>query len=450
MGLPSVCSGRELEPADVEDLYVFCPYGFFCFDWMCIVQHFAFLDEAARDHVFAVQPEALSPTSSRELLALALGATLYSPATRTTLDTDALRVAGVGSTSMVWCLEDSIPHTAVPEGEANIVAALQRLHTGPQEVRDRLPLLFVRVRDADQIRRLTVAAGDALNVLTGFSLPKVNTGNMGPLMEAIKEASGRIGRVLYAMPILETPDVMFLESRRKTLNGLADLFNIYYREQVLCVRVGGTDLSGLFGLRRDRDTTVWDVAVVRDALADIVNRFARLGQFVVTGAVWEHIPGPRLFKPQLRSTPFAESTSRRSLRNRLIHDDVDALMREIALDKANGMYGKTVIHPTHVSIVNAMLAVSADEYEDAMAVAQASTVGGVMASAHGRMNEMGPHALWAEQVLARARVYGVLRNQQALVSLLAAGQEAVTNVYPVVSSEVEASDGSVVPLGVAG
>ena len=50
-----------------------------------------------------------------------------------------------------------------------------------------------------------------------------------------------------------------------------------------------TDLSGLFGLRRPHDSTIWDIAVVRDVIADIVNVFGRAGDGLsISGAVWEY------------------------------------------------------------------------------------------------------------------------------------------------------------------
>jgi citrate lyase beta subunit len=394
------------------------------------LRHFAYLNDDERADIFAVAPQPVTPDSPRDLIALALGATLYAPGTRANLDSDALRAGSVGSTSMVWCLEDAIPHDAVGQAEENIVAALKRLHLAEQKMLGALPLLFVRVRTAEQITRLAAEAGDAIRVLTGFSLPKTTPTSGREMLTAIAEVSKGLGRPMYAMPILESPELAYIETRHAMLRDLAVLFEEFH-ENVLCVRVGGTDLSGLFGLRRDRDTTIWDVAVVRDMLADILNQFARHGNFVVTGAVWEHIPGQRLFKPKLRESPFRDHGGQdaRHLRMDLIKGDVDSLMREISKDKNNGMYGKTVIHPSHVSIVNSMLTVNREEYDDALAVKASAATGGVIASAHGRMNEMGPHALWAEQITARAAVYGVLASEHALVDLLMAGQAAHTGEY---------------------
>ena len=49
-----------------------------------------------------------------------------------------------------------------------------------------------------------------------------------------------------------------------------------YRDLVPCMRIGATDLSGLWGLRRSRDFTVYDLAAVRDVIADVVNVFGRV------------------------------------------------------------------------------------------------------------------------------------------------------------------------------
>ena len=392
------------------------------------MRHFAYLTDDERERLFAVPPAEIGPSTPRAQLALALGATLYSPGTRPALDADAVRAAAVGVTSTVWCLEDAIPHAEVGEAEANVVAALRRLDRRVAEGDPApLPLVFVRVRTPGQIRSIALAAGPALARLTGFSLPKATGATLGPMLEAIADVGAATGLPLYGMPILETPDLAWRETRAEALAALAAVVEAH-REIVLCLRVGGTDLSGLFGLRRDRDTTIWDVAVVRDCLADVVNRFTRGGEHVVTGAVWEHIPGQRLFKPQLRQSPFTEQDEGR-LRQQMIAGDLDGLVREVALDKANGVLGKTVIHPAHVSVVNALLTVSRTEYDDALEILTARGRGGIAVSEHGRMNEIGPHALWAELISRRAAVYGVVADEAALVELLSAGRRRLAEVF---------------------
>lgn len=391
------------------------------------MQHFDYLSEDQREALFAVPPQPIRRDADGRQLALALGATFYSPGTRTGLADDARRATRIGATSQVWCLEDSIPHDAVAAAQANVVASLHGLSDA-----ERLPMLFIRVRTPEQVVQVTTQAGDAAHRLTGFVLPKFRPGAEGEAwLQAVEQAAAIAGRRLYAMPVLEHEDLAWRETRAEHLNGVRALLDAH-RAHVLAVRVGGTDLCGLFGLRRDRDTTIWDVAVVRDMLADVLNQFARRGDYLVSGPVWEHFAGnDRLFKSQLRQTPFENNRNLR-LHTQLVRDDVDELLREVALDRANGFSGKTVIHPTHVSVVNALHAVTREEYDDALVVLAGRGSGGVVRSpSGGKMNELGPHALWAEQVTARASVFGVLAEPDGVVALLDAGFRAAQAAYGV-------------------
>ena len=392
------------------------------------MRHFSFLAAQDLDRLFAVPPQPFDRDSPVEVLRLALGATLYSPATRLTLVDDARRAARIGATSQVWCLEDAIAHEEVPTAEHNVIRHLQALADASFE--DELPLLFVRVRSPEQLLRIADAAGPALLALTGFVLPKFAPDRTGERsLQALETASASAGKHLYGMPVLEHDELAWTETRRNHLLGVRSLLDAH-REHVLAVRVGGTDLCGLFGLRRDADTTIWDVAVVRDALADVVNTFGRRGDYAVSGPVWEHFGSPgRLFKPRLRQTPF-ERRGRESLRQQLLHEEADELLREVLLDRANGFTGKTVIHPLHVGMVNALHSVTKEEHDDALTVLASRERGGVARSAAGnKMNEVGPHALWAEQLVARAGSYGVMSHTDSVIDLLELARRAVEREY---------------------
>ncbi len=393
------------------------------------MRHFGYLtpDEVAT--MFAVAPEPFDRDSPASTLALALGATLYSPGTRPTLADDAARAATIGATSQVWCLEDSIADADVEMALANVVRQLTTV-TSRQQSGEDFPLLLVRVRSPQQITEIATRAGPAIHGLTGFVLPKFTPDTTGTrFLAALRDASDIAGIRLYGLPVLEHPDLAFLETRRTHLVGVRGLLDAH-RDQILSVRVGATDLCGLFGLRRDADTTIWDVAVVRDMLADVINVFGRRSSYVVSGPVWEHFSGSeRLFKPMLRMTPF-EREGQSTLRMKIVREDKDELLREVALDRANGFTGKTVIHPTHVSVVNALAPLAREEYDDALAIAAARHHGGASKSTSGtRMNEVRPHTLWAEQVLARAAVYGVLADSGHVVDLLERGRAVAEVAY---------------------
>ncbi|MEE1823120.1 HpcH/HpaI aldolase/citrate lyase family protein [Streptomyces sp. BE20] len=399
------------------------------------MRHFGHLADDVRDRLFLESPRVFTPDSDAAVLATALGATLYSPATRPTLRTDVRKQAAQGVVSMVLCLEDAIADHEVPAAEANLVARFGELFeevsaaASSREISTDcahdLPLLFIRVRTPAQITDLVGRLGPSVGLLTGFVLPKFTEETGGDFLEALAAAEATTGRRLFAMPVLESPELAHLETRREQLFGIARLLD-KYRERVLAVRLGVTDLCSAYGLRRSPDLTAYDVALVAAVIGDVVNVLGRADGtgFTVTGPVWEYFPvQERMFKPQLRRTPFVEAEpSGVAVRQRIIEHDLDGLIREIELDRANGLLGKTCIHPSHVPAVHALSVVTHEEYSDARDILdQERGGGGVMRSAYtNKMNEAKPHRAWAERVLLRAEVFGVAREDVSFAELLSA------------------------------
>jgi citrate lyase beta subunit len=383
------------------------------------LRHFAFLDGHKSGELFHRAPVEVPHDGDPTLLATALGATLYSPGTRPRLARDVCTQRDRGVASMVLCLEDAIPDSEVATAEVNVSAALRTLAEAGEE----LPMLFVRVRAPHQIPALVARLGSAHTALAGFVLPKFGEDSGEDLLCEVARVSESIGRRLWAMPVLETPEVIYREMRVGALLAIRRLLD-KHAESVLAVRIGATDLSGMFGLRRDRDLTIYDIAVVRDAIGDFVNVLARDGGWVISGPVWEYFAGPeRLFVSSLRVTPFehADAPDGAALRSRLVRADLDRLIREVVLDKANGLLGKTVIHPSHAPAVHALHVVTHEEYVDAIEVAGGHS--GVRTSSYAnKMNEVRPHRRWAEGVLRRADAYGVLRAGHTFVDVLGAHQ----------------------------
>ncbi|MFF5130210.1 HpcH/HpaI aldolase/citrate lyase family protein [Streptomyces syringium] len=398
------------------------------------MRHFGHLAPVVRNGLFHQEPAEFGADSPARTLAVALGATLYSPATRPALARDILKQAERGVVSMVLCLEDSIGDDEVAGAEENLVRQFAELAAagavgagaaagaaGPEG--GCVPLLFVRVREPRQITDLVRRLGPAGRLLSGFVLPKFTEERGVPFLEALTEAENACGRRLFAMPVLESPELLHLETRTETLAGIARTVE-KYRDRVLALRLGVTDFCSAYGLRRAPDMTAYDVQLVASVIADVVNVLGRAdgSGFTVTGPVWEYFRVPeRMFKPQLRRSPFAGPAE--ALRTALIRHDMDGLLREIQLDRANGLQGKTCIHPSHVAPVHALSVVSHEEFSDAQDILRPERDGGgVLRSAYtNKMNEVKPHRAWAERTLLRAEVFGVAREDVSFVELLAAG-----------------------------
>lgn len=404
------------------------------------MQHFGQLAAPEQQRLFHRTPSTFTRDEDRDTLAVGLGATLYCPATRQTLAEDVRKQAERGVTSMVLCLEDAIGDDEVPDAEENLVQQLHELlgaeaaqspagaDSSPQETPepDDAPMVFIRVRSPEQLYDVTKRLGPAASRLSGFVLPKFTEETGRPFLEAMAEAEtlGTTDRLL-AMPVLESPELIHQEVREATLRGIAEVLH-NHRDRILALRLGVTDLCSAYGLRRSPDLTAYDIQLVAGVITDVVNLLGRADGtgFTITGPVWEYFPmAERMFKPQLRRSPFAGvGHGADELRTSMIRHSLDGLVREIELDRVNGLLGKTCIHPSHVGPVHALSVVTHEEWSDAVDIlGPEQHGGGVMRSVYtNKMNEVKPHRAWAEHTMRRARLFGVAREDVTFVDLLGA------------------------------
>ena len=378
------------------------------------MQHFRHLDADTRERMFFLQPEDIAVSDGNNVVATALGATLYIPATRADLTATVHKRTDEGVRSIVIDLEDAVADHDLQYAVENTIRTLNEL-SGSNA------LVFVRARTAQQIRTVCAGLTPGAAGLAGFVVPKFTSATGAEYLDEILAASTAHDTRLLAMPVLESAEVVYRETRDTELVAIRELLG-KYRDIVLAVRIGATDMCGTFGIRRDRDLTIYDVRVVADVISAIVNHLGRNdgSGFVITGPVWEYFADhERMFRPLLRQTPFVDQEAVR-FRQQLVSSDLDALLREVALDRANGIQGKTVIHPSHVPAVHALSAVTHEEYHDALDIL-ASDQGGAQASGYrNKMNELGPHRNWAKQTMVRARAFGVTNEGITFVDLLTA------------------------------
>ena len=370
---------------------------------------------------FIKSPVEFNKYTDRDTLQYCLGATLYMPGIKDIKEKVLHHQLDV--TSLVMCCEDAIKEEDLPIAEQNILDHMDffadKIAAG-ELTHDDIPLIFVRVRNPEQFERfasrMTVKQA---SVLTGFNFPKFSSKNALRVLQTLVNVNNRLGVVLYGMPILEGPEVAFHELRGQELLLLRNILEPY-RNLILNIRVGGTDMSSLFGVRRGINSTVYDIMPVRDALSDVLNFFNRYNDYCVSAAVWEYF---RAYKDDDINDVIKRNFHNALIKGQdIVNPAIDGLMKEVLIDRANGFVGKTIIHPTHARFVNAMFTVVEEEYNDAVQIL--NTSGGVVKSAHGdKMNEIGPHRRWAEKIVKRAAVYGVVKNEDSVLSLVLGERE---------------------------
>ncbi len=372
------------------------------------------------DFNFVKEPVKFDKYNSKKLLQFCLGATLYTPGTKDIKKTLCDKNKLCGLTSLVLDCEDAISEPDLAAAEENIIDILEyiinRLDNGKLDQTD-LPLLFVRVRNIEQFKNFSKKlSAQHLEILSGFNFPKFDTNNARQYLAQLDNLNSKNNKNLYGMPILESKELAYRGKRVQHLKEIEYILQAD-KELILNIRVGAADFSSLFALRRGIDFTVFDLTAVKECLADIINYFNRADEgYVISGPVWEYFSAAEEINlNEVKTDDFYQRILNRKV---LVNRAVDGLLREIILDKANGFIGKTIIHPSQIKYVNALQAVTEEEYNDAEQIL-AAEAGGVVKSLSGnKMNEINPHRSWAERIICRAEAYGVIKDQNEYLKLI--------------------------------
>lgn len=361
------------------------------------------------DDFFICKPVDFNKYSDLNVLKYCLGATMYMPGTKDFLE-PIITKKYPGLTSMVMCFEDACKEELVPQAQRNVINLLDNLNDKIDKGEfdyNELPLIIFRVRNIEQFKEFSsMLKKEHIRLITAFNFPKFNKKCGEEYFEHLDELNRKFGEIIYGMPILESKEMAYIETRIDELIEVKKILD-KYKDKVLNIRVGGTDWSSVFGVRRGINYTIYDILPVSDCLKDTLNVFARNNDYCVSGPVWEYFRANKDMKFEELPASINKSIFRHEP---LIDDAVDGLLRELLLDRANGFIGKTIIHPTHISFVNGMYCVTEEVFNDALQILD--TNDGVIKSASGnKMNEIGPHRCWAEKVYLRAMAYGVIKDE---------------------------------------
>lgn len=309
-----------------------------------------------------------------------VGALLYCPANNQSLAKNIIQSAFGEKFSLCLCLEDTINDKKVREAELDMEHTLRQIYEARRAGKQfYLPKIFIRVRKKEQIVRLIRELGCVAGIVTGFNLPKFNLENAPGYLEELTACKNLKNDIKF-MPILESQDLADIRKRPTFLYELKTMLKPY-EEMVVNIRVGGNDLSHIYGLRRHSTETIYDIKPVIAALTDILQVFGT--DYVVSGPVFEYYNGENWRT---------------------------GLSRECEKDIIAGFIGKTAIHPKQISIINDALKVFKEDYDDAKEILNwderdsAYVKGNVTGS---RMNEVKTHYNWATRTMALADYYGV-------------------------------------------
>lgn len=291
-----------------------------------------------------------------------LGATLYMPATRLDIAGAVLHGKIPGLRSLVICLEDAVSECDIPQALQNLKQLLQQLNTAKvNRGNTDWPLVFIRPRHPDMGKWLV--DNFDLSAIDGFVLPKFTLSSLPVWWDIMDDTH------LCLMPTLETEEVFDVVQMRELAT---TLLSHPCHERIIALRIGGNDLMNVVSQRRPRDLTLYD-SPMGYVIKMLVSVFAPR-DFALTAPVCEHI------------------------------DDHAIMARELSLDMAHGLVGKTAIHPGQIDVIEQALMVSPGEHSDALRILNSTQA---VFKSQGAMCEPATHRRWAAAILERARVYGL-------------------------------------------
>ena len=294
------------------------------------------------------------------IIPAALGATLYVPATRSDLIAIATGAKYPNLRSVVFCMEDAVRPQDVPLALLNLKQLFAYLRAEGM-ARKAGPTLFVRPRDDDMLSQIMQLPGAAL--IDGIVIPKA-TADSVPSYVAVMPFDHH-----YIMPTIETRDAFDLWQMRRLREQL-----IVLQHRVLAVRIGGNDLLKLLGARRSAKRTAYE-GPLGPIIASLATTFLPWG-FAMSAPVFEHLHNTALLK------------------------------EEVERDLEHGLLSKTAIHPLQVDIIHDAYRVLETESNAAHALG-AENAPAVFAM-NDAMCEPSTHEPWAESILKRASLFGIV------------------------------------------
>ncbi|MBI6681731.1 HpcH/HpaI aldolase/citrate lyase family protein [Pseudomonas viridiflava] len=291
----------------------------------------------------------------------ALGATLYMPATRDDILDVVFAEKLPELRSLVVCLEDAVALIDIETALVNLRQVLTRIHDRGGRLANG-PLLFVRPRDAAMARILN--DWPLMAHVDGFVVPKLSLKTLSSWEQAVTNPA------LALMPTLETPEVF----NPTAMVELGQALKANLDERIIALRIGGNDLMGCLGLRRNPAMTLYGTPMgyVIPMLAGVMGSQG----FALTAPVFEQLATP------------------------------DILQQELTLDIANGLVGKTAIHPSQVNIIQNALRVSLEDMNSARMIL--NSVAPAVFKYNDAMCEPATHYKWATHIMERAKWHGVL------------------------------------------
>ena len=282
-----------------------------------------------------------------------LGATLFAPAIHKNILPILKREKYPHLRSLLIDLEDGL-------GEASYKQGIETLQRALLEYESSDLLLFLRPKDPVSLQKLLEL--ESIEKIDGFILPKFSLKNSALYKEMLLNSS------FYVMPSIEGEE-LFSETLLERLKTEI----VEFKERLLLVRVGCEDMLRQLIMSRSCQKSLFDYAAPSFILGRIIALFKSEGIYV-SGCVYP------------------------------CFNDKEGFLQDIQRDLEEGLFSKTIIHPSHIALANESYKVTKEELQKAKEILATDKA---ILNQNGTMGEKKTCTPYATFILKRAEVYGV-------------------------------------------
>ena len=284
---------------------------------------------------------------------LELGGTLFVPASHANLQNilDANKYPQLKS--VVVDFEDGLD-------ESEFKVSHERMEKILRDINETSLLIFIRAKDRQHLAQLLKLK--SINNITGFVLAKFSLENAEKYLTLLKSTE------YLLMPSIEGGELF----NHQKLHELKEII-LTNKHKIMLVRFGLEDMLRQLSMRRKCDESIFDISATSSVIGNFISTFKSAG-FGVSGGVYP------------------------------CYKDKDGFIKDVKCDLKEGLFSKTIIHPSQIALLDEVYKVSRKEYDEALTILSSQKK---VFTLNDKMAETLTMFTHSQELIQRAKIYGV-------------------------------------------
>ena len=283
-----------------------------------------------------------------------LGATLFIPASFSSLKSIVSEKKYPALKSLVIDFEDGL-------ADASFDKAMQEINGVLESITSQSPLVFLRAKDENHLNELLKLK--AINNITGFVLAKFSLSNAKKYLYLVNNED------FLFMPSIEGEE-LFEHSKLQELKALL----LMHKQKILLLRFGLEDMLRQLSMSRKCDESIFDFAATSSVIGNFIATFKSAG-FAISGGVYP------CFK------------------------DAEGFVKDVERDLREGLFSKTIIHPSQIELAHQSYKVTKEELDRAQEITKKQDL--AVFGQDGKMAEISTMLPFAKEIIRRSKTYGL-------------------------------------------